>query len=594
MNDSFTTAENDHLSDDFLIRDVEDDATGVGNADADIASHFSFLDSLRGSLGAERDRLLDQDVSPEAVAKRIEELVTEAESLRFATRAAAKDGPVDITALITTNAGEQELDVSRLNPAIPAKRTEFALRLAALHPAINPREAERRIMRLAADRNQSPPLVEDNRHSAEQSSEARLQQSPAVLIAEAKAMLENPRLLDRIVEDVHSLGIAGERELILIIYLAGTSRLLPKPLSVIVSAESSTGKTYTVTRTVSCFPPEQVINATSLTANAPYYMCMDNPDALKHKLVVNGERKKRQDASQGDATGALRQLISDGTISKIFTDTSVRPPVTRRIEVNGPISSIETTTTNARDIFEEDLNRRLLLETDSSSEQTQRVVQLIASCRSTPVRADVDAILARHHTAQRMLRQLPVRIPFASLLGEKFPCHRPEARRAFDQLCSMIQASALLHQLQRPTDDEGQLIATLADYEVAAQLCRSPLARLMGGKISNAAIDFYKRLLQWDKANPAFGQSDVDCGVFSTTEACKHDRKSDSAVLRWLKELSSTGAVEPIQPARGNQPARWRLRKIRLSDVETGGFDLPAMSELSVAADPSDPGYQPF
>ena len=42
----------------------------------------------------------------------------------------------------------------------------------------------------------------------------------------------------------------------------------------------------------------------------------------------------------------------------------------------------------------------------------------------------------------------------------------------------MIQASAMLHQFQRPLDDNERIVAKPFDYEPARQLCGGSLARL--------------------------------------------------------------------------------------------------------------------
>ena len=49
-------------------------------------------------------------------------------------------------------------------------------------------------------------------------------------------MLESKDLFARMYVDVQSLGVAGEGELVAVIYLVGVSRLLPRPLACIVQA----------------------------------------------------------------------------------------------------------------------------------------------------------------------------------------------------------------------------------------------------------------------------------------------------------------------------------------------------------------------
>ena len=60
-----------------------------------------------------------------------------------------------------------------------------------------------------------------------------------------------------------------------------------------------------------------------------------------------------------------------------------------------------------------------------------------------------ERIILRHHALQRMLKHIPVVIPYADRLGELFASDRVEARRAFPQLMSMVQAVMRMRR-QRP------------------------------------------------------------------------------------------------------------------------------------------------
>jgi hypothetical protein len=378
-------------------------------------------------------------------------------------------------------------------------------------------------------------------------------------------MLEDPQLLDRVVADVQALGVAGEKNLIRTLYLAGVSRLLAKPLAIIIQSLSSSGKTFVAETTAGLFPPEVIIHATEMTPQALYYL---TPGALENKFVIAGERSRRQNDDVADATKALREMIGSGKLSKLLPvkDKETGGYVTVKIEQVGPIAYCESTT--ASDIFDEDKNRCLLLSADERPEQTRRVLDRIAATHSRTAVFDRDPIIQRHWALQRMLQQRSVWIPFADQLAKKFSEERVEARRAFPHLLSMIGAIALLYQYQRERDADGLIIATLADYEIARELCSTPLARLLGGRISDAAIAFHTRLLGW-----------VD-ETFTTTDAWKTDKKSRQAVYGWLEELAGIGAAQLVAEGRGPKPAVWRLTEIPQSEVEKGGFDLPNVVEL--------------
>jgi hypothetical protein len=219
---------------------------------------------------------------------------------------------------------------------------------------------------------------------------------------------------------------------------------------------------------------------------------------------------------------------------------------TVQLEQDGPIAFVESTT--MANVFDEDENRCVIMHTDERAEQTRRIVsQLATAYVRAAAPAAMERIKQRHHALQRMLRQIPVSIPYAERLGEFFASERVEARRAFPQLMSMIQAVALLHQRQRQQDADGLLVATADDYQLARYLLLKPMARLLGSGLSDPAGRFYDRLSAW-AAND-----------FTASEAKRREAGSKSSVHAWLHELSEAGIVDAVAEARGRSPATWRL-----------------------------------
>ena len=122
--------------------------------------------------------------------------------------------------------------------------------------------------------------------------------------------------------------------------------------------------------------------------------------------------------------------------------------VTRRVHQEGPIAYVESTTIT--NVFDEDANRCILLNTDEQPTQTRRILRRLASGYSgTAAEAETKAIVEKHWAMQRMLKGAAVVVPFAERLAEMLDDSRVEIRRAFPHLVSTIQASALLHQKQR-------------------------------------------------------------------------------------------------------------------------------------------------
>jgi len=437
---------------------------------------------------------------------------------------------------ITAKAGTEVVFVNTIDPASESQRSKYAKAIHGKCPAIETDVIEAELMKFAASISSEVP-------KAGPTATASPVELPADVIADAESLLEDPELIRRICDDVASLGVAGERELALTVYLVGTSRLLPKPLAGIVRGSSSSGKSFLIERVASLFPSESVIFATQMTPQALFHM---PKDSLRHKWVVAGERSRGEDDDRAEATRALREMLSGGRLSKMMPMKVEGGRIeTVLIEQEGPIAFIESTTLT--DIFEEDANRCLLLQTDEREEQTRRIVQELAKRHAIPKANSSERTRLVHYAVQRSLPTVEVRVPYADRIAGHFDCKRVEVRRAFPQLLSVIQGSALLHHRQRSKDANGAVLANATDYQIARRLIAKSLAVSLGGGVSESALRFFEKL--------------KEClnGEFTSRDAELKRTFGRSSVYGWLSELHKTGAVEVVEIGRGRSPTRWKL-----------------------------------
>jgi hypothetical protein len=390
---------------------------------------------------------------------------------------------------------------------------------------------------------------------------AALAEMPDDVRLEAEAFLADPKLLERIIEDIKRQGVVGERRNALTIYIAGVSAQLPKPLSIIARGSSSSGKSYMISRIADLFPPEVVLNATSLTTNALYYF---PPGSLRHRFVVAGERSRAEDDNAAEATRALREMIEAGRLTKAVPMKQNDRIVTEVIEQQGPIAFIESTTLG--NIFTEDANRCLMISTDECEDQTRRILEATAAVAAGHRHPNLDRLRAVHHALQRMLPRCDVIIPFAEHISALYPTNRLDARRSFRHLLVLVKASALLHHRQRERDAAGNVVAMIEDYSVAEKLGRAPLSAAASG-LTDGARNFLQvlRTIHGDRE-------------FSTADAQNEGKGSRRARYTWLHELESVGAVEQKEASRGKVPARWILTGI---DPAVGMAVLPTAAEVS-------------
>jgi hypothetical protein len=289
-------------------------------------------------------------------------------------------------------------------------------------------------------------------------------------------LAQAPDLLDRVVQQVQSLGVVNEGELIKLIYIAATSRVLERPISPLVKGASSGGKTSTAKHTLELFPAEAVNYLTSSSALSLVYD--DRP--LAHTVLVVQEANQIQSDENSIFAMLLRSLISEG---RIVHQTSVEDRGSRtgrrveRIVREGPITLVITTT---GELHAENETRMTPFYVSESQEQTRAVIDDIA----TRAAATGEGLpnLSVWHDLQRWIALGPTdaAVPFAPQIAKKIPPSMVRFRRDVGSLINCIKASAILHQAQRRVDNKGNVVATLADYRVAHAIFSKVFAETSG------------------------------------------------------------------------------------------------------------------
>ena len=394
-------------------------------------------------------------------------------------------------------------------------------------------------------------------------------------IDEAMKYLKEPGLLGRIAEDIRRIGVVGEDDLALTIYLVGTSRLLPQPLAALVTGHSSTGKSYVIRKAASLFPEEHVILAHQISPKALFNV--KTKGFLKHKFIVVGERSRKLDDDAAEATRALRELISDGRLTRLVSDMS-QEWATVKVEVEGPIAYVESTTLSLNQVFPEDRTRFLVLDTDETEEQTRAVIKGSAGRAKNPdIAEELSAVVNLHRETQRLLQEVEVVVSFADELAGGFPTSRLEARRAFTQLLNLIEASALLHQFQRLRDAKGRVLAAEEDYQIAKRLLGGPFGRTLGLGVSGNAAKLLERLKE--KA----GQGPLGVLAFTTANLQGWFDCPLRSAQKHVKELARAGLITETSAAKGKNAATYMAGK---TPTPEEGEILPELTEQVAAACP--------
>jgi hypothetical protein len=295
-----------------------------------------------------------------------------------------------------------------------------------------------------------------------------------------RELAEAPDLLGRVVQKVQSNGVVNEDELIKLLYLAATSRVLDEPINPLVKGASSGGKSFTTTRTLELIGADFVNHLTSSSALSLVYD--DSP--LAHTVLFVNEANQLQADANSTFAMLLRALISEGRIVHQTTVEDRESPTGRRVERivrEGPIALIITTT---GELHAENETRMLSFHISESQEQTRSVINSLASRAAGINHTGSD--LAVWHDLQRWIALGPndAVVPFAQLITAKIPPQMVRFRRDVGALLRGIKTSAILHQAQRRLDAQGRVFATLADYAAVYPIFSKILAQTSGQSVT--------------------------------------------------------------------------------------------------------------
>ncbi len=366
-------------------------------------------------------------------------------------------------------------------------------------------------------------------------------------------------ILDRFGVAIGGCGLVGERATAQLLYLAITSRLFDKPVSVGVKGHSSSGKSFVVQVVCRFFPASAVIEKTAMSQRALVYMQED----FRHRVLILYEVVALREGVQDDMTSYLvRSLLSEGCIDYSVT---VRDPkggyTTKHIRKEGPTGLIFTTTKPR--VHGENETRVLSLTSDDSRAQTGRVLAALASD------ATGDTDLTQWVELQRWLEdqeECRVVIPYARKLARLVPPVAVRLRRDFAHVLSLIRAHALLHRVNREKDHDGRIVASLDDYEVVAKLISPLIAEGVGATVSEATRETVNAVIALTPQHP-YGVTAQAVGAYLDLDK--------STVSRRLS-VAATGGWITNQEDRKGKPGRWVVGEA----LPGAGTVLPTVAEL--------------
>jgi DNA primase catalytic core len=377
---------------------------------------------------------------------------------------------VNVMVTSTSTRGETHLHVDRFDLYGARPRSLFA-KQAAKELGHKEESIERDLSTLILKlEDLQREWIEKTLTPQEEKSEMTTEEKSAAL-----ELLRDPRLLERVLADFAQCGVVGEETNKKVAYLGAVSRLLNKPLAIVVQSSSSAGKSSLMEAVLDFMPEDQRESYTAMTGQSLFYMGEKN---LKHKILAIAEQQGAERAAY-----PLKLLQSEGRLKIASTgkDPASGKHVTHDYTVEGPVMIFLTTT--AQDVDEELLNRAIVLTVNEEPEQTraihqkQREAQTIEGMWAHDDRAE---IVKLHRNLQRLLR--PLRVVNEHVQHQAFPDAMIRTRRDHQKFLTLVQAIALLHQHQREiktSTRKGKTLeyieATEADVKLALHLVNEVL-----------------------------------------------------------------------------------------------------------------------
>lgn len=345
-------------------------------------------------------------------------------------------------------------------------------------------------------------------------------------------LLENPNLIGRLSQITDELGFVGEVDNIVVVYLALTSRILTRPISLIVKGDSSGGKSFLVETVARLFPKSEILMFTTVTPKALYH----RTDGLSHKALIIFERHGAEESDY-----SIRSLQSEG---KLMISMPVKDPETGQWtsidkEVPGPVAYIETTT--ATHLHQENETRCFEIFIDDSPEQTINVHEA-QKRRFRPYGRGKTPDIRPWVVAQMLLEPYQVIIPYIDYV--EFPQKPLRVRRDHDRFLTLIEVSATLHQYQREKktiDGVECLVASLEDYAIAYKLASGILQQTIKQITPKAEeLALLIHALSENSDGPPLTRRAI----------CEASPDSLNTVKKYLRELIKQGVVHEDRSAR--------------------------------------------
>lgn len=274
-------------------------------------------------------------------------------------------------------------------------------------------------------------------------------------------ILKSPSLFEDIIKEMDK-KIVGEYESRKAIFLCCQGRNVlnhqTASYNLLINDEAGAGKDYITGAILELIPKESYIHKTRISPTVFTYW--HNPK-FEPEWTWDGKVFYPEDISETVLNSDVFKVMS----SKGSSATIVIKQQAIEINIRGKPVIITTTATATPN---PELVRRFgILNLDSSENQTKAIMKRHSEFKKSGIVPEYDENLIE---AQKYLKRVKVKIPFADLIDEFFPSKNIIMRTNYPRFLDFISASASFFQYQREKDINDFILADSKDYNLAREV----------------------------------------------------------------------------------------------------------------------------
>jgi hypothetical protein len=384
-----------------------------------------------------------------------------------------------------------------------------------------------------------------------------------------------------LIKDTERLGYVEEEVNKKLFYLAATSRMTGKPLSVLDISPPGTGKSFGLSMIVDFMPPDEVLKYSRLSPQALYYK---QESELAGRVLYIEELVGMEESLE-----PIRMLLSSGELAVSVVEKDPRTgtlrTVERRIKVDIPILS-----SGVRDLFDEEtLSRFVLTYNDLTMKHVERILKSQSfkySLDGEKTLKQRERFLKKHRDMQKVLDPaIMVVNPFAEKIMVNPHLHI--VTRKQEQYLRLIYNIAFLRQHSREKKQAEDRFGSIFTYieanreDVAtANEIADYVFQFARGDLTKRLFDAYQSIEGHCRRQVKEKRINLFEYKFSRREVREHTRWDPATAKRLFDELES---LEYIRRVRGDrQGSQFLYRLAAYHEKRTGDRDLQLLDPARI------------